>query len=113
MLPENRIPSHPAEVLEEDFLKPLRLTPSALAERMGIPLKQLYEILDGAQEITPEVAHLLAKELNTTPELWLNLQQVYQAYEDYVDIKAAQEALEEAQREGTISLEDLMRELDL
>jgi addiction module HigA family antidote len=74
MLPKNRIPTHPGEVLLEEFLKPLGLTQVALAEYLGIPIQRINELVRGKRGVTPETAWLLAGALGTTPEFWLNLQ---------------------------------------
>ena len=47
MIPENRIPSHPGEILLEEFLKPLDLTQVALARHLGIPTQRINEIVRG------------------------------------------------------------------
>lgn len=74
MLPKNRVPSHPGEILLEDFLKPLELTQVALADHLGIPIQRVNELIRGKRGVTPETAWLLAGALGTTPEFWLNLQ---------------------------------------
>ena len=74
MIPENRIPTHPGEILLEEFLKPLDITQVALARHLGIPTQRINEIVRGKRGVTPETAWLLSQALGTTPELWLNLQ---------------------------------------
>lgn len=74
MLPENRVPSHPGEILRDQFLSPLRLTQVALAEHLGVPVQRINEIVRGKRGITPGTAWLLAQALGTTPEFWINLQ---------------------------------------
>jgi len=77
MLPENRIPTHPGEVLQEEFLRPLGLTQAALAAHLGIPSQRIEEIVRGERGITPETAWLLSQAFGTTPELWATLQTNY------------------------------------
>ena len=77
MLPENRIPTHPGEILQEEFLAPLGLTQVALAEHLGIPVQRVNEIVRGKRGVTPEIAWLLAQALGTTPEFWSSLQANY------------------------------------
>ncbi len=77
MLPENRIPTHPGEVLSEEFLNPLGITPAAFAKHIGVSAPRIYEILRGQRNVTPETAWLFAQALGTTPEFWLNLQTAY------------------------------------
>ena len=77
MIPENRIPSHPGEILQEQFLEPMGLTQVALSEHLGIPLQRVNEIVRGKRGVTPETAWLLAQALDTTPEFWISLQTNY------------------------------------
>lgn len=74
MLPKNRIPTHPGEILLEDFLKPLGVSQVALAEHLDIPVQRINELVRGKRGVTPETAWLLAGALATTPEFWINLQ---------------------------------------
>lgn len=74
MLPENRAPSHPGEILRDQFLKPLGLTQVALAKHLEVPVQRINEIVRGKRGVTPETAWLLAQAFDTTPEFWVNLQ---------------------------------------
>jgi addiction module HigA family antidote len=74
MLPKNRIPTHPGEILREEFLGPMGLTQVELAEHLGIPTQRVNEIVRGKRGVTPQSAWLLAQALGTTPEFWMNLQ---------------------------------------
>lgn len=74
MLPRRRAPTHPGEVLSEEFLKPLGITQVALAEHLGVPVQRVNELIRGKRGVTPETAWLLAGAFGTTPEFWLNLQ---------------------------------------
>jgi antitoxin HigA-1 len=77
MLPENRIPTHPGEVLAEEFLAPLAITQVALAQHIGVPVQRINEIVRGKRGITPETAWLLSQAFGTSPEFWVNLQTSY------------------------------------
>jgi len=77
MKPENRIPTHPGEILAEEFLIPLGITQSALAKHIGIPVQRINEIINGKRGITPETAWYLSEAFGTTPEFWINLQTNY------------------------------------
>ena len=77
MIPENRIPTHPGEILLEEFLKPLDLTQVALAKHLDIPVQRVNEIVRGKRGITPQTAWLFSQAFNTTPQFWLNLQMQY------------------------------------
>lgn len=77
MLPTHRTPSHPGEVLLEDFLKPLDITQVAFAAHIGVPVQRVNEIVRGKRGISPESAWLFGQALGTTPEFWMNLQVHY------------------------------------
>ncbi|NET57142.1 MAG: HigA family addiction module antidote protein [Symploca sp. SIO2E6] len=77
MLPTNRIPTHPGEILAAEFLQPLNLTQVALAEHLDIPVQRIKEIVQGKRGITPATAWLLAGAFSTSPQFWMNLQTNY------------------------------------
>jgi addiction module HigA family antidote len=77
MLPENRLPTHPGEILSEEFLAPLGVTQMALAQHIGVPVQRVNEIVRGKRGITPETAWLLSQAFGTSPEFWGNLQTSY------------------------------------
>lgn len=75
----NRVPIGPAlvspgEILDEEFLKPMGLSQSALAERMGVTRMRISEIIRGKRAITAETAILLSKAFGTSARFWMNLQ---------------------------------------
>lgn len=77
MLPKNRPPTHPGEVLLEEFLKPREISQSALSAKLGIPLQRINTIINGKRGVTPETALLLSHFFETTAEFWMNLQTKY------------------------------------
>ena len=77
MQPDDRIPTHPGDILREEFLAPLGQTQVALAAHLGVPLQRINELIRGKRGVTPDTAWLLAQAFNTTPEFWLNLQASY------------------------------------
>jgi len=77
MIPKHRIPSHPGEILLEEFLRPAGVTQSLLAAHLAIPVQRVNEIVKGKRGISADTAWLLAGALGTTPEFWLNLQATY------------------------------------
>lgn len=77
MLPENRIPTHPGEVLLEEFLIPLEITQVSFAKHIGVSAGHINELVHGRRRVTPETAWLLAQALGTSPEFWMNLQTSY------------------------------------
>lgn len=74
MIPENRIPTHPGEMLLEEFLKPKGTSQKAFAEKLGIPLNRVNEIVNGRRGVTAETAWIFATALGTSPQFWMNLQ---------------------------------------
>lgn len=74
MLPTNRPPTLPGEMLLEEFIKPMNFTQKAFASHLGWTYAKLNEIVHGKRGITPESALDLADALNMEPEFWLNLQ---------------------------------------
>lgn len=74
MLPRKRTPTHPGEILSEEFLEPLGITQVALAHHLGVSVQRVNELVRGKRGVTPETAWLLAGAFGTTPEFWLNLQ---------------------------------------
>lgn len=74
-LPTNRPPTHPGEMLLEEFLKPLGLTQSAFAIRLGVSYPRLNEIVKGRRSVTPDTALRLARVLGMPADFWLGLQQ--------------------------------------
>ena len=70
-------PSHPGEILLEEYLKPLRLSVASLAEMLAISKRRLTFILDGRSGVTALISLKLSKLFNTSPEFFLRLQQQY------------------------------------
>jgi len=77
MLPENRVTTHPGEILKEEFLEPLGVTQAAFAKHLEIPVQRINEIIKGKRRVTPETAWLFSQALGTTPQFWMNLQNAY------------------------------------
>ena len=74
-LPKDRPPTHPGEMLLEEFLKPLDITQSAFAIRLGVSFQRLNEIVRGKRSVTPDTALRLAQVLGMSADFWLGLQQ--------------------------------------
>lgn len=77
MIPENRIPTHPGEILLEEFLIPLEISQVSFAEHLGVPVQRINEIVRGKRSVTPESAWLFSQAFTTSPEFWINLQTNY------------------------------------
>jgi addiction module HigA family antidote len=77
MPPKNRIPTHPGEILLEEFLEPLGVTQVAFAAHIGVPVQRVNEIVRGRRGVSAETAWLFAQALGTTPQFWINLQSAH------------------------------------
>jgi len=80
MLPKNRPPTHPGEMLLKEFLEPYGITQKAFAEHLGWTYARLNEIVRGKRGITVESALALADAFRMEPEFWLNLQQNWELW---------------------------------
>ncbi len=69
-----RRPTHPGEIIKEDYLKPLSLTITKMADNLGVSRTALSRVLNERGSVTPDLALRLSKAFDTTPDLWLNLQ---------------------------------------
>jgi addiction module HigA family antidote len=74
MLPKNRPPTHPGEMLLKEFLEPLGVTPSQLAGHLGWPAARINEIISGRRRLTADDALSIGEALDSDPIFWLNLQ---------------------------------------
>ena len=79
-IPTNRTPTHPGEMLLEEFLNPMGLTQRALANAIHVPYQRVNDIVNGRRGITPSTALRLAKYFNMTPDFWMNVQLRWDMY---------------------------------
>jgi addiction module HigA family antidote len=75
---KRRQPVHPGEILREEFLSPLDLTPYALAKAIGVPAPRVNDIVLERRSISTDTARRLAAYFGTSVELWMNLQDDYE-----------------------------------
>ena len=100
-LPAHRPPTHPGEMLLEEFLKPLGISQSAFAVRLGISFPRLNEIIRAKRGVTPDTALRLARVLGMSAEFWLGLQQDWDLWHAMRSKRAAAIAeLEPVRRAG-------------
>jgi antitoxin HigA-1 len=71
------VTTHPGEMLNEEFLKPLGLSQNALAMKIRVPATRIGDIVHGRRAITPDTALRFARFFGNSPEFWMNLQQMY------------------------------------
>jgi antitoxin HigA-1 len=74
-LPTHRPPTHPGEMLLEEFLRPLGISQSAFAIRLGVSFPRLNEIINAKRSVTSDTALRLAQVTGMSADFWLGLQQ--------------------------------------
>ena len=79
-IPTHRAPTHPGEMLLEEFLNPLGITQRQLADAIHVPYQRVNEIINGRRGVTPATALRLAKYFNLSADYWMNLQQRWDLY---------------------------------
>lgn len=75
-----RTPTHPGDILKEDFLAPLGLTQVELAKALKTSFRTINEILNEKRSVSPDMALRLARYFGTSPDIWLGLQADYDLY---------------------------------
>ncbi len=70
-------PTHPGEVLKQDFLKPLKLSQYALAKAIDVPQMRISELVNAKRAVTPDTALRLGRYFGTSAEFWLGMQATY------------------------------------
>jgi len=73
-VPTNREPSHPGEMLREEFLLPLGITQQQLADGILVPFQRINELVNGKRGVTPSTSLRLAKFFGVSEDFWMNLQ---------------------------------------
>ena len=77
MPPTSRIPTHPGEVLREEFVEPLKMSTVALADHLRVPASVVEAVLSERAAVTPDLAWRLSMAIGTTAQFWMNLQSAY------------------------------------
>ncbi len=79
-VPTQREPTHPGEMLLEEFLKPMGLSQQQLARAIRVPYQRVNELINRRRGITPGTALRLAKFFGNSPGFWMNLQLRWDLY---------------------------------
>lgn len=79
-IPTHREPTHPGEMLLEEFLSPFGITQRQLAEAIQVPYQRINEIINGRRGVTPSTALRLARFFSNTPDFWMNVQLRWDLY---------------------------------
>lgn len=82
-----RRPTHPGEMLREDFLTDFELTVSGLADAVGVSRQSINELLRGRRAVSPEMSLRLARLFGNSPEFWLNAQRAVDLWDATQAIK--------------------------
>ena len=80
LIPTHREPVHPGEMLLEEFMKPLALTPQDLAAALFVPYPEIAELVNRQRGLTTELALRLARYFRTSVGFWLNGQREWEIY---------------------------------
>lgn len=78
---------HPGEILFEEFLRPMEVSQTRLANSIGVPPRRINEIVLGKRGITADTALRLAKVIGTSVQFWMGLQDEYELREARSEIK--------------------------
>jgi antitoxin HigA-1 len=97
-VPTDRVPTHPGEMLREEFLDPLSLTQQELAKAIHVPFQRVNEIVRGKRSITPSTALRFARYFGTSAGFWMNLQLRYDLYKTERSEEKALNAIEPVHR---------------
>jgi len=79
-IPTHRAPTHPGEMLLEEFLNPMEITQRQLADAIHVPYQRVNEIINGRRGVTPATALRLAKFFGMSADYWMNIQQRWDLY---------------------------------
>ena len=85
--PMKRRPTHPGEMLGEDFMPDYGLTVAGLAEALGVSRQSINELLRGRRAVSPEMALRLSRLFGNAPEFWLNAQRAVDLWDAAQAIK--------------------------
>ena len=86
-MPMKRKPTHPGEMLREDFLPDYDLSVSGLAEALGVSRQSMNELLRERRAVSPEMALRLGRLFGNSPEFWLNAQRALDLWQAAQTIK--------------------------
>ena len=79
-VPTDREPTHPGEMLREEFLQPMGITQQQLADSIHVPFQRINELVNGKRGVTPSTSLRLAKFFGVSEDFWMNLQTRWDLY---------------------------------
>ena len=74
-------PTHPGEILREDFMPDYEMNATAMANALGVSRQTISEILRERRSISPAMALRLSRLFGNSPEFWLNLQHFWDLWD--------------------------------
>jgi addiction module HigA family antidote len=80
-VPTHRAPTHPGEMLLEEFLKPMGISQQQLARQIKVPYQRVNELVNGRRGVTPATALRLSRLFGTTADFWMNIQLRWDLYQ--------------------------------
>ena len=92
-VPKYRPPTHPGEMLVEEFLAPMNITQRALANAIHVPYQRVNELVNKKRGVTPSTALRLGRFFSNSPGFWLNLQVRWDLYQAQLDEGAELETI--------------------
>jgi len=96
-IPTHRQPTHPGEMLREEFLEPMHISQRELANAIRVPYQRVNELVNQKRGVTPSTALRLAKFFGVSADFWLNLQVRWDLYRARVNEGSELEEIEEFQ----------------
>lgn len=92
-IPTHRAPTHPGEMLVEEFLRPMQITQRELADAIHVPYQRVNELVNQKRGVTPSTALRLARFFGVSPDFWLNLQVRWDLYKTQENERSDLEAI--------------------
>ena len=99
-VPTHRAPTHPGEMLLEEFLNPMGISQKDLADGIRVPYQRVNELINRRRGITPATALRLAKFFGNTPGFWMNLQLRWELYHAQRSEAAALRSIRKVRKAG-------------
>ncbi len=89
-----RRPTHPGEMLREEFMPDFGLSVAQLAQRVGVSRQSVNELVHERRSLSPDMALRLARLFGQSPQFWLNLQRNVDIWDSFADVVPIEEAFE-------------------
>ncbi len=84
-VPTHQQPTHPGEMLLDEFLEPLGITQTELAKRIDVPFQRVNSLVNGRRALTPDTALRLSRVFGTSPGFWMNHQLRWDLYHAHLE----------------------------